>query len=81
VATTTPPVQTTLPSAGAWPGRAGYTLTSARPLGATAVSYHNLPTRTQDGGRLHITMPTSAPFNALACVIKLTFSGQIPTQE
>ena len=53
-------------------------LTSVRLLNATAGSYTNLPTRTQDGGGLHITMPTSAPFSALAYVIKLTFSGQIP---
>jgi alpha-L-fucosidase len=55
------------------------TLKSVQLLGSTAGSYTDLPTRTQDGGGLHITMPTSAPFSALAYVIKLTFSGQIPT--
>jgi alpha-L-fucosidase len=36
--------------------------------------------RTQDGSGLHITMPSSAPpFSAPAYVVKLRFSGQIPT--
>ncbi|GAA1382978.1 alpha-L-fucosidase [Catellatospora chokoriensis] len=55
------------------------TLTSAQLLGATPGSYVNLPTRTQDGSGLRITMPSSAPFSAPAYVVKLTFSGQIPT--
>jgi alpha-L-fucosidase len=55
------------------------TLTSVQLLTPTAGSYTNLPTRTQDGSGLHITMPSSgAPFSALAYVVKLTFSGQIP---
>ncbi|MBO3751248.1 RICIN domain-containing protein [Streptosporangiaceae bacterium NEAU-GS5] len=55
-------------------------LTSAQLLNSTAGSYINLPTRTQDGSGLHITMPSSsAPFSAPAYVVKLTFSGQIPT--
>ncbi len=55
-------------------------LTSAQLLGSTAGSYTNLPRPTQDGGGLHITMPSaSAPFSAPAYVVKLTFSGQIPT--
>jgi alpha-L-fucosidase len=34
----------------------------------------------QDGGGMHITMPSSnPPFNAFAYVFKLTFNGQIPT--
>jgi alpha-L-fucosidase len=54
------------------------TLTSARLLGTTAGTYLDLP-RTQDGSGLHLTMPSStAPFGALAYVVKLTFSGQIP---
>ncbi|MFF0824573.1 alpha-L-fucosidase [Micromonospora sp. PTRAS2] len=53
-------------------------LTSARLLGTTAGTYIDLP-RTQDGGGLRLTMPSSnAPFSALAYVVKLTFSGQIP---
>ncbi|MDI1460966.1 alpha-L-fucosidase [Catellatospora sp. KI3] len=55
------------------------TLTSAQLLGSTAGSYLNLPTRTQDGSGLHVSMPSStAPFSAPAYVVKLTFSGQIP---
>jgi alpha-L-fucosidase len=48
-------------------------------LGATAGAYTDLPDRTQDGSGLHIRMPSAtAPFNAPAYVVKLTFSGQIP---
>lgn len=55
------------------------TLTSAQLLGATAGTYLDLPRHTQDGGGLHLTMPsTNPPFDALAYVVKLTFSGQIP---
>jgi alpha-L-fucosidase len=55
-------------------------LASIQLLGNTAGSYTNLPTYTQDGGGLHITMPSSnPPFNALAYVFKLTFRGTIPT--
>jgi len=55
------------------------TLTSARLLGATAGSYVDLPNRTQDGSGLHLTMPSgNPPYNALAYVVKLTFSGPIP---
>ncbi|WP_199486015.1 alpha-L-fucosidase [Micromonospora haikouensis] len=56
------------------------TLTSARLLGTTAGTYIDLTNRTQDGSGLHLTMPSAtAPFSALAYVVKLTFSGQIPT--
>jgi alpha-L-fucosidase len=55
------------------------TLASVQLLGATAGTYTNLPTRTQDASGLHISMPSaSAPFAAPAYVVKLTFSGQIP---
>ncbi|MFI9813869.1 alpha-L-fucosidase [Saccharothrix variisporea] len=55
-------------------------LASARLLGSTAGTYIDLPTRTQDGTALHLTMPSSTPpFTAPAYVVKLTFSGQIPT--
>ncbi|GHJ43734.1 alpha-L-fucosidase [Catellatospora sp. TT07R-123] len=54
-------------------------LTSAQLLGSTAGSYIDLPTRSQDGFGLHLSMPSStAPFSAPAYVVKLTFSGQIP---
>jgi alpha-L-fucosidase len=56
------------------------TLSSVQLLGSTAGTYTNLPTRTQDGSGLHIQMPSSsAPFSAPAYVVKLTFSGQIPS--
>ncbi|MFC8358713.1 alpha-L-fucosidase [Streptomyces griseorubiginosus] len=55
-------------------------LTSAQLLNPTAGTYTNLPTPTQDSAGLHVTLPSSsAPFSALAYVVKLTFSGQIPT--
>ncbi|KAA2252234.1 alpha-L-fucosidase [Solihabitans fulvus] len=56
------------------------TLTSVQLLDSTPGSYVNLPNHTQDGSGLHITMPSAnPPFAALAYVVKLTFSGQIPT--
>jgi alpha-L-fucosidase len=56
------------------------TLTSAQLLGSTAGSYINLPNRTQDGAGLHITMPAATPpFGAPAYVVRLSFSGPIPT--
>jgi alpha-L-fucosidase len=55
-------------------------LKSVQLLGPTAGAYTDLPTRTQDGSGLHITMPTTnPPFDALAYVVKLTFAGAIPT--
>jgi alpha-L-fucosidase len=55
------------------------TLTSAQLLDATAGSYIDLPSPSQDGGGLHLSMPAAdAPFDALAYVVRLTFSGQIP---
>jgi alpha-L-fucosidase len=54
-------------------------LAAAQLLGNAAGSYTNLPGPTQDSTGLRITMPSAtAPFNALAYVVKLTFSGQIP---
>jgi alpha-L-fucosidase len=56
------------------------TLTSAQLLDSTAGSYVALPRPVQDAAGLHVTLPSSsAPFSALAYVVKLTFSGQIPT--
>ncbi|OPH50416.1 hypothetical protein BC351_07070 [Paenibacillus ferrarius] len=52
-------------------------LTSVQLLGATAGSYIDLPTPTQDTSGLKITMPTQ-PYTADAYVVKLTFSGEIP---
>jgi alpha-L-fucosidase len=54
-------------------------LSAVQLLGNTAGTYLNLPAPTQDGAGLHVTMPSSnAPFDAMAYVVKLTFSGQIP---
>ena len=54
-------------------------LVSAQLLNNSAGSYINLPKPSQDGGGLHLTMPSSgAPFSAMAYTVKLTFSGQIP---
>ncbi|MFC0533635.1 alpha-L-fucosidase [Phytohabitans kaempferiae] len=55
------------------------TLGAVQLLGSTAGSYINLPTRVQDGSGLRITLPASPPFTAPAYVVKLTFSGPIPT--
>ena len=54
-------------------------LVSAQLINNAAGSYATLPKPTQDGSGLHLAMPSSsAPFSALAYVVKLTFSGQIP---
>jgi alpha-L-fucosidase len=54
-------------------------LTSAALLGPNAGQSTNLPNRVQDGGGLHVTLPSSTPpFSANAYVVKLTFAGQIP---
>ncbi|MEV8443297.1 alpha-L-fucosidase [Actinosynnema sp. NPDC051121] len=51
-------------------------------LGSTAGSYVDLPDRSQTGSALQITMPSATPpFSAPAYVVKLTFSGQIPTLD
>ncbi|GLH99377.1 alpha-L-fucosidase [Phytohabitans aurantiacus] len=55
------------------------TLTSAQLLGSAAGSYIDLPNRVQDGAGLRLTMPATAPYSAPAYVVKLTFSGPIPT--
>jgi alpha-L-fucosidase len=56
------------------------TLTAVQLLGSTAGTYINLPNRTQTGSALQISMPSAtAPFSAVAYVVKLTFSGPIPT--
>jgi alpha-L-fucosidase len=57
-------------------------LTSVRLLNSTAGSYTNLATPTQDATGLHVTLPSSsAPFSALAYVVKFTFSGAIPALQ
>ena len=52
-------------------------LVSVQLLGSTAGTYIDLPSRSQDAGGLHVTMP-SQPYSAPAYVVKLTFSGAIP---
>jgi alpha-L-fucosidase len=55
-------------------------LASVQLLNNAAGSYLDLPNHSQDGGGLHIAMPSAnPPFSALAYVVKLTFAGQIPT--
>ncbi|HEV2346084.1 MAG TPA: alpha-L-fucosidase [Actinocrinis sp.] len=55
-------------------------LVSVQLINNAAGQYTNLTNYYQDGGGLHINMPSSTPpFNAFAYVFKLTFSGQIPT--
>jgi alpha-L-fucosidase len=55
-------------------------LVSVQLLGPNAGGATNLPTRSQDGSGLHVQLPSAnPPFDALAYVLKLTFSGQIPT--
>ncbi|MEV6006918.1 alpha-L-fucosidase [Streptomyces sp. NPDC051976] len=54
-------------------------LTSLQLLGSSAGTYIDLPTPTQTSDGLHVALPSSsAPFSALAYVLKFTFSGQIP---
>ncbi|NUW33350.1 alpha-L-fucosidase [Nonomuraea sp. SMC257] len=45
-------------------------------IGDAAGTYIDLPTRAQDAGGLHITLP-GQPYSALAYVVKLTFNGPI----
>ncbi|MFE9425997.1 alpha-L-fucosidase [Kitasatospora sp. NPDC006697] len=58
------------------------TLASVQLLNPTAGTYTNLPAPTQAGDGLHITLPSSsAPFSAVAYVLKFTFTGQIPVLQ
>src|SRR4029079_4504257 len=52
-------------------------LISVQLLGSTAGSVIDLPSRSQDGGGPHDTLP-SQPYSASAYVVKLTFAGAIP---
>ncbi|MER6286082.1 alpha-L-fucosidase [Streptomyces sviceus] len=54
-------------------------LTSVKLLGSTAGTYIDLPTPTQTSSGLTVTLPSSAPYSAGAYVLKLAFSGTIPT--
>ncbi|MFE7277569.1 alpha-L-fucosidase [Streptomyces sp. NPDC057623] len=53
-------------------------LSSVRLLGATAGEYIDLPAPTQDATGLRVALPSTAPFDAPAYVLKLRFSGRIP---
>jgi alpha-L-fucosidase len=56
------------------------TVASAQLLDTTAGSYVNLPRPTQDSGGLHLTLPSStAPYTALAYVVKLNFFVSTPS--
>ncbi|MFI2207771.1 alpha-L-fucosidase [Streptomyces sp. NPDC020192] len=54
-------------------------LTSVKLLDSTAGTYISLATPAQDASGLKVTLPSSAPFSANAYVLKLSFSGQIPS--
>ncbi|MFJ9898250.1 alpha-L-fucosidase [Streptomyces sp. NPDC091280] len=55
-------------------------LQSAKLLNSTAGSYVSLATPTQDSTGLTLALPSSsAPFTANAYVLKLTFTGEIPS--
>jgi alpha-L-fucosidase len=56
-------------------------LASAQLLDQNTGTYISLPTPAQDSAALHLTLPSSAPYSALAYVVKLTFSGQIPSLQ
>jgi alpha-L-fucosidase len=54
-------------------------LVSIQLINNAAGQYTNLTSYYQDGGGLHITMPSAnPPFSALAYTFKLTFNGPIP---
>ncbi|KOV88193.1 alpha-L-fucosidase [Streptomyces sp. NRRL WC-3618] len=53
-------------------------LTSVKLLDSTAGNYINLPTPVQTSSGLTVSLPSSAPYNANAYVLKLSFSGGIP---
>ncbi|MPY56126.1 alpha-L-fucosidase [Streptomyces spongiae] len=54
-------------------------LTSVKLLDSTAGTYISLPTPTQNASGLQVSLPSSAPFSAHAYVLKLSFSGEIPS--
>ncbi|WP_055525812.1 alpha-L-fucosidase [Streptomyces graminilatus] len=54
-------------------------LTSVKLLDSTAGTYINLPTPVQSASGLTVSLPSSAPYSANAYVLKLTFSGGIPS--
>ncbi|MFF3402906.1 alpha-L-fucosidase [Streptomyces sp. NPDC002659] len=56
-------------------------LTSVNLLDATAGRYISLATPSQDGSGLKVALPSPAPFSAPAYVLKLTFSGPIPSLQ
>ena len=53
-------------------------LTSVKLLDSTAGNYINLATPVQTSSGLTVSLPSSAPYNANAYVLKLSFSGGIP---
>ncbi|WP_075737249.1 alpha-L-fucosidase [Streptomyces acidiscabies] len=55
------------------------TLASTQLLGTDAGTYLDLPAPTQGPAGLRVTLPATAPYSAGAYVLKLTFSGPIPS--
>ncbi|UUU28966.1 alpha-L-fucosidase [Streptomyces sp. CA-210063] len=56
-------------------------LSSVKLLDTTAGTYIDLATPTQDATGLKVTLPSAAPFEAPAYVLKFRFSGRIPTLQ
>lgn len=54
-------------------------LSSVQLLDAAAGTYLDLPAPAQDASGLSVALPSTAPFDAPAYVVKLRFSGRIPT--
>ncbi|MFJ3779995.1 alpha-L-fucosidase [Streptomyces sp. NPDC090075] len=54
-------------------------LTSVKLLDSTAGNYIDLSTPTQSASGLTVSLPSSAPYSANAYVLKLAFSGTIPS--
>ncbi|GAA0297550.1 alpha-L-fucosidase [Streptomyces turgidiscabies] len=54
-------------------------LTSVKLLDSTAGSYISLPAPVQTSSGLTVSLPSSAPYSANAYVLKLSFSGGIPS--
>ncbi|MEW2403897.1 alpha-L-fucosidase [Streptomyces sp. NPDC046862] len=54
-------------------------LTSVKLLDSTSGTYINLATPTQNASGLQVSLPSSTPFSAHAYVLKLSFSGEIPS--
>ncbi|WP_033326235.1 alpha-L-fucosidase [Streptomyces yerevanensis] len=56
-------------------------LSSVKLLGSTVGEYIDLATPVQDATGLKVTLPSTAPFDAPAYVLKFRFSGRIPVLQ